>query len=403
MSAAKSISHDFGKYFILIILLIGLCLRLHYIANTKFEPVNWDQKNYTNMAIQIIEKGIYGYIREESNTLVTPGFPIFLVGVFSIFGYSDIQETHMAFRYLQAFISLLYIWLIYLIGLRLFNRATGLIAASFAAVYGTYVWMTSLILTETIFLTSFMGLIYFQVRIMQHNRFKDHIWGGILLGITVLIRPNAIIVAATPYIFLMIREHRLFIKQIVWGLSAFALVMLPWWIRNLVTFHELILISKGGSANPFLGGTDPYLRGTIPWKEIAREDEMAEGIRRVKEGLRTDPWLWIKWFTIGKTSNMFIKTLYLGPYPLFVPYWYAKFLRGLHYGLVYFGFALGFLGSFWIRGVRFLFINFLLFLAVQLLFIPEARYTIGMMPFLMIICAYFAQLCIRNLVYFAKR
>ncbi|MCR8643145.1 glycosyltransferase family 39 protein [Paenibacillus sp. N1-5-1-14] len=403
MSVTPSTYRDKGKYLIIIVLLLGLFLRLHYIANTEFEPVNWDQKNYTNMAIQIIEKGIYGYLREESNTLVTPGFPIFLVGVFSIFGYSDIQETHMIVRYIHAFMSIIYMWLIYRIGQELFNRPTGLLAALCAAVYGTYVWMASLILTETIFLTSFLALLYFQVRILKYNHFLDHIWGGILLGITVLIRPNAIIIAATPYIFLMIRHRRILFRQIIWGVSTFAVVMLPWWIRNIITFHELILVSKGGSANPFLGGTDPYLKGTIPWNNIKPEDEMAEGIRRVKEGFRTDPWLWIKWYTIGKINNMFIKTMYLGPYPSFVPYWYEKCLKGLHYALVYFGFAGGFLASFWNRNALFLYINFLLFLGVQLLFIPEARYTIGMMPFLMILCAYLAQLVCRGVVHLVRR
>jgi len=220
---------------------------------------------------------------------------------------------------------------------------------------------------------------------MQENRMRDHIWGGVLLALTVLIRPNAIVVAATPYLFIMIKHRKWYLKQIMWGVGAFAAVMLPWWIRNAITFHELILVSKGGSGNPLLGGTNPYNYYPIPWNDIKPEDESKVAVERIVNGLKTEPSLWIRWFTIGKAKMMFIKTFYLGPYPNFVWEFYARMLKYIHWAIVYSGFIGALLMSYWNRAVLFLFVNFLLFLATQLMFIPEARYTIGMMPFLMLI------------------
>lgn len=390
-----------GKYWIIVILILTLFIRIDFIANSTFKPVQYDQKNYTEMAVRLLETGVYGYKQNGPDTRVTPGFPIFLTLIFGLYGYSDVSDSLMIVRYIQALLSPLYVWFIYLIGLRLFNRATGLIAALAAALYGTYVWMSSLILTETIFLISLMALVYMQVRIMQENTMKDHLWGGVLLGIMVLIRPNSIIIAATPYLFLMFKHRKLFIKQIAWGVGAFALVMLPWWIRNAITFHELILISKGAAGNALLAGTDPYFYKTIPWNDIKFEDQSKVAIQRIKEGLKNDPGLWIRWFTLGKAKHMFLSTFYLGPYPMYVWEWYANFIKWIHKAYVFIGIGGGAIAMFLNRGVRFLFVNFSLFLIVQLMFIPEARYTIGMMPFLMLITAFLITAAfrfIRNLI-----
>jgi len=378
-----------SKYLIAVILVLTLWIRLDYISHSNFKPVEYDQKNYSDMAVRLLDEGVYGYNQKgEPDSRVTPGYPLFVAAIYKIFGYSDINDAQMNLRYAQAFIAPIYVWFIYLIGLRLFNRPVGLLAALAAAVYGTYIWMSSLLLTETIFMISMTALVYFQVRIMQNNQMKDHLWGGAILGIMVLIRPNSIILAATPYILMMIKHRKLFIKQILWGVGAFAVIMLPWWIRNFITFHEIILISNGVAGNALLAGTDPYFYKTIPWNDIKFEDQGKVAIERIKEGLRTQPLFWIQWFTVGKASHMFLKTFYLGPYPMYVSPWYAEFIKYLHKAYVFIGIGGGLISLFWNRAVLFLFINFGLLLVVHLMFIPEARYTIGMMPYLMLITAY---------------
>ncbi|MFC9775432.1 ArnT family glycosyltransferase [Paenibacillus chitinolyticus] len=373
------------KMLIVFILALALGLRLFYVLGEQYEPVEYDQKNYTTMAVQMLEKGIYGYNEAKSNTLVTPGFPVFLAAILAVFGYTDIERTFMVVRVLQVFISLGAVWYIYKIGLRLFNRTTGLIAAFFASVYGTFIVVNSLILTEVIFLTSFMALIYYQVKIVQENRTRDHLLAGLLLALVVLIRPNTLVVAPVPYVFLWFQHKKPYFKEISFGVLAFALGMLPWWIRNAITFHEIIFISKGGAGNPLLGGTDPYYRGTLDWSKIDFSNQQGEAIKRIKEGLQTDPALWIRWFTVGKMKEMFLNKLYIGDYGSSVPAWYAPWIPRFHKFLVYAGMGGSLIAFFIHKSYRYLITVFLILLGTQLMFIPEARYTIGMMPFLMLI------------------
>lgn len=366
------------------VMAFALFLRLHYLMNGELAPIEWDQLNYSNLAIQLLEKGIYAYRDTEPNTLVTPGLPMFLTLMFGLFGYDPLEPTLMLIRYTQCFMALGAIWFLYLIGKRLFHPAAGLLAALMAAVYPSYVWSASLILTEVMFLTSLTALMYYQVRIIQENRTRDHIIAGILLGVTVLIRPNSLPLAVVPYLFLWLQHRKLFLPLILRGAAAFSVVMLPWWVRNFLTFREFIPIAKGEAGNPFLGGTDPYFMGTIDWSAVQEEGQFAEGMRRIKEGLREDPWLWIRWFTVGK-FKVFFQTLWVGMYPHAVYGWYYAFLNKLHFFLVYAGLAV--LPVMSLRGSRsfgYLFVSLCIFWSIHQLFIPVDRYLYGMLPFLML-------------------
>lgn len=366
-----------------LILLLALGLRMHYVLYGHIEPLVWDQLEYSKLAIQLLEKGFYAYRDTQPNTLVTPGWPIFLTAMFGLFGYEPLEPTLMLIRYIQCFIALGAIWFIYKLGARLFHPSTGVAAAFLAAIYPSYVWSASLLLTEVLFLTCFTAMLYMQVRILQENRPADHIWAGILLGLTVLIRPNTLPLAVVPYLFLWVQHRKLFLPYILRGVAAFSLIMMPWWIRNAVTFHEFIPVAKGEAGNPFLGGTDPYFMGTIDWTNVEENGQFQEGLKRIKQGLQEDPWLWIRWFTVGK-FKVFFQTLWVGMYPASVPAWYYLILSKLHFLIVYTGLAALPLLSLRSRSFAFLAVSLGIFWGVHQLFIPVDRYLYGMLPFLML-------------------
>ncbi|WP_409341182.1 ArnT family glycosyltransferase [Paenibacillus sp. MBLB4367] len=396
-------NHSFHHRWAIGVILAFACLiRLHYVLTAYHEPIAWDQLEYTKLAIQLLEKGIYAYRDTEPNTLVTPGLPMFLAVIYGLVGYEPLEPALTVIRVLQCFLCLPAIWFLYMTGARLFQPAAGLLAALFAAVYPSYVWSTALILTEVPFLSSLMAMVYVQVRIIQENRKTDHLWFGLLLGITVLIRPNVLPLAVVPYLFLWFTSHRK--KALVYGLqaaAAFALVMLPWWVRNWLTFHEFIFIAKGEAGNPFLGGTDPYFRGTIDWTAIDESDQMAEGLRRIKQGLIEQPLLWLKWMTVGKFTYFF-RRLWVGPYPFYVPEWYYYALNKLHFIIVYAGLALLPIMGVRSRAYAFLAVSFAIVCGVHLLFIPVDRYAYGMLPFLMLGTAHAAVVLIRYLFAFME-
>jgi 4-amino-4-deoxy-L-arabinose transferase-like glycosyltransferase len=358
------------------------------VLKGQHEALIFDQLEYTKLAVQYIEKGIFAYRDTSPNSLVTPGYPWFLIIMYRLFGYQPLEPALLAIRITQSIVSVCAIGLIYLLGRRLFNRPTGMIAATIMTFYPTYIWTVSLLTTETLFLSFFLALLYFQVKIIQENQLRDHIAMGFLLALTVMIRPNVLPLAVIPYIFIWFEHRRLYLTFLLSGVSAFALIMLPWWIRNLMTFHHFTLLANGGSGNPFLGGTDPYFRQTIDWSQVKEEDQFNEGLRRIKQGLADDPWLWIRWFTIGKFMVLF-KTPYLYSLPALM----ATIIGKLH--LIFAWVAWLSLISCRNRSLRFLTSSLLLLLVVHLLFVPTVRYSYGMYPFLMLGFAYAVTLLLQ--------
>jgi hypothetical protein len=375
-----------------VIMAIGLYLRLRYAIRTEHPPLEWDQLEYTKLAIQLLEKGIYAYRDTSPNTLVTPGWPLLLALAYKWFGYNPLEPTLVIIREVLCFIALGSIFFIYELGSRLFNRTTGLLAAAFAAVYPSYVVAASLILTEVPFLTCITAMLYMQVKALQDGRLRDHAIAGLLLGVCVLIRPNVLPLAIVPYLLIWTGEKRVEWRGALLGAGMFALVMMPWWVRNWLTFHEFIFIAKGESGNPFLGGTDPYFRGTIDWSHVNEKEQFAEGVRRIRQGLQENPKLWIGWMTVGKFV-VFFKTIWGGGYKFTVPGWYYQLLERMHTYIVYIGWLGALALAPWSRPVRMLLLQLSLFLAVHMAFIPVDRYAYGMLPFLMLITAHVAVSC----------
>jgi hypothetical protein len=160
--------------------------------------------------------------------------------------------------------------------------------------------------------------------------------------------------------------------------------MMPWWVRNFITFHQFIPIAKGEAGNPFLGGTDPYMRGTINWEKINKSDQFREGMKRIEQGMKDDPQLWIRWFTIGKLRYFFLRH-WVGPYPNHVTQGYYSILDTLHYVIIYTGWvALPVLSLLRYRAALYLIVCLALFYFIHMLFIPEPRYIYAMLPFLML-------------------
>ena len=74
-----------------------------------------------------------------------PGDPVFL-SLFRIAGITD----PAGIRLLQVYLSVLIIWLVYVLGKRIFDRKTGLFAAFFTAIYPYYIFMPGTILAATL-------------------------------------------------------------------------------------------------------------------------------------------------------------------------------------------------------------------------------------------------------------
>lgn len=392
---------------LLLIIVLALVLRgLAFLEFKNHMNLQYDPRNYWLMSHQLVDDGIYGYFYDGnpfggkpgvSNARVMPGYPVLLAIVYKIVGDKYLQIT--AVRLIQIMMSTASCFLGFYLVKRLFKKdGIALLTALFMAVYPTYIYSCIQLLTEVMALFTMLLYLCAVYHAMDSGKASHNIIAGILFGLHILVRPTILPLFVLPFIFALItnwinkgssrnkfafrRVCRLFILQ----LAGFVLIMLPWWIRNIVTLGSFIITAKA-SGNPLLGGTYPYfidyfadvtddIRGN-------NEKQMALGIKRIIEGFKNDFWLYLKWFTIGKIEYTFQK-----------PYLYNMHTHtNAHFISHFFIVITGALGALWhsiisLKGFWF-YLYGLAILALQLLFIPDSRFAYLIFFFIMAGAAHF--------------
>ncbi len=387
-----------------VIILIALTIRsVFFIYNIQNFKTPGDSKNYINMSRQLVDKGIYGYWYEGysyggkpgvSNARVTPGYPLFLSGVYAVFHdpYTHITAIRGIQVIIGGFITPL---LAFLFARRLTKRnSIGLLTAFSTAVYPTYILSTTQILTEVLALASLLLYFYLATVGFQSRKWLMNLLAGAAFGIQILIRPNVLPLFVIPFIFGWFTwfkdNRRQLINIFLVTLIGFVVVMSPWWIRNYAVLGEIVLTADG-AGNPLLYGTYPYrinegydvpdnIRGISKLQmEFAK--------KRIIKGFTSEPFYYLKWYTIGKIQHLFKLPWLPGVSKLDPIYLIA------HYCILLCGFAGGIIAFIKSRTGRLLCIYGGLYLGMCLVFIPENRYVYQIM-FLMMLGAAYALLVI---------
>lgn len=373
------------QYIVLILILIFALVSMSYwVTYRSAHTLTDDEKGYSSTAQQLLNKGYLGYLSDRPNAYVTPGYPLFLAGVFKVTQIIGGLSANplMTTRYTQILFSLGTILFVFLMGKRLGKPWAGLLAALLLAAYQPTWHANSRILTESLYTFLLVAYIYSVLVLLQSREKWQHGLTGVLLAITVLVRPSIAPVIVIPYLldFWQHRDWR-FTKGFVITLLCFGVVMLPWWIRNYYVTNQMVVFATE-SGNPFLRGTDPYdpydKIGPSIIKNVPEKDMTKVGLQRIENGLKKNPGLWIKWYTVGKLKFMW-------KYP-----WGRSDLFKYRFYHLLFVVIIGWVGlarALLSPSLRWLAAVPILMAALQLLFIPITRYMYPLTPMMLLLAA----------------
>ena len=360
---------------IIIIFSLALYTRLRFVLEMEHMQLNGDARNYDIMARQFLDKGFLGYMSEEPNAYITPGYPLFLSLIYLISGYQPLSPL-LQVRIIQAVIGALTCILLYLIGKQAGNTAIGLISGISCAVYPVFAWSPSLILTETLYSFIFFSYFYLQLIALDSGKRLHSFISGVLFAAAVLVRPGVFPLLIVPFLFRYLTARNLkYLRLFGYTAAGVLITMLPWWIRNVITMGKFILLCTQGG-NPLIGGVYPYF-ANIDYSRFYTGNQTREAVKIILEGLKSDPVLYIKWFTIGK-FNLIFGSMWFSPsrgYPL------LSSIYLLHYVIVVMGWV-GVFFSLLKDRIRLIAVYTVLLTGMQLVFIPESRYAYHIIPFL---------------------
>ncbi|PYP86174.1 MAG: hypothetical protein DMF61_13760 [Blastocatellia bacterium AA13] len=282
------------RYVIAAVILTGVALgfRLFLALKLANDEPN-DGRMYSQIAKNVIEQHVYSIEEQppyDSSYIRVPGYPLFLAGVYKIFGI----DNNRAVRIVQAFIDTGSCWLIALLAfnwapeswprrkrIRAFSFALGLAAVCpFGAIYA------ATILTETwaIFLAvlcALTAMLGFKADRLRSSLIRWFIT-GLLGALLTMVRPEGgLFVAGLGCAFLLVELNKLSLGRILaresrpalrrlsaWVVAlsfGFAITLMPWTIRNARVFRVFQPIAPANAAMPGQFFPYGYTAWTLTW------------------------------------------------------------------------------------------------------------------------------------------
>ena len=198
---------------------------------------------------------------------MTPLYPLILAGIFKLFGIYT-WTSYMVSLALNCVFSALTAWVVYAIGERAFGRTCAVTAAWLwtflppAVLYpATWVWDMSL--SALLFALVLLATIC----VVDSDRPAAWTGYGALWGAGAM--TNAAMVSTLPFLVgwlaVQLRARRARWRELTLvSMAMFALVISPWFIRNYVVFHRLILFRSNFGLELWLGN-NPQNPGIWSW------------------------------------------------------------------------------------------------------------------------------------------
>jgi glycosyltransferase involved in cell wall biosynthesis/4-amino-4-deoxy-L-arabinose transferase-like glycosyltransferase len=241
------------------IFLFALVVRLLFVIVTGLSDApTYDGIGYDFIAVNLLQGK--GYARDSAGTLPSafrpPGYPLFLAGVYGLFGH-----RYEAVRLMQALIDAVTCILFYFVGKKLFGRRVGFVAALGLSLYPLQIYMVSQFYSETLSFFFQMLVLWLATLLPERRCVGIPLMMGLLLGATTLTRPTATL--WIPLMLLWVFYVNLKAKEVMRvALMVLGLVLAfgPWTVRNYLVFHAFIPISSLGGSGVW-AGNNPLSEG----------------------------------------------------------------------------------------------------------------------------------------------
>ncbi|MFH1561833.1 MAG: glycosyltransferase family 39 protein [Nitrospirota bacterium] len=279
--ATSMISRIWPGIPVCIIILGAFLIRLYHLYSIIHNDPNYlnfagtDMSAYDSTAMQIVN----GTLPKEPYSWY-PAYCYFVATVYFIFGHSPV--TAMV---IQSLIGSITCWLVYLIGKKLFNKSVGIIAALLCSLYGTYIMYSAVLLSTALDTLLTTLAVFIGLKVVERKNKVYFLVLGVVLGLSILSRPNMLLVAPFFLIYLLIMikgiKKALFASLLV--IAGMVMMLAPVTIRNYVySGGKFIPIVTGGSLEVWMGNNEDsdgiYYASPLAkyieqhFKELGKED-----------------------------------------------------------------------------------------------------------------------------------
>lgn len=223
---------------------VALALRVAFVFWAPAGLVS-DADFYHGHALALLNGNGYTNADGSLAVLWMPGWPAFLAALYSVFG-PLVRAAQLANALLGAGTAAL----VYLLGVRLFDRRTALVAGALYAVWPGVVFYVAVLFSETLFTAMFTSAILLTVIAAQTGRAAWLAAAALALALTLWVRSEPI--AFLPVFAWFLARARGSWRRGALEAGLLAAVMLagvaPWTLRNARAFGQFVPTSANGGA-----------------------------------------------------------------------------------------------------------------------------------------------------------
>ena len=278
------------------LLLAGICiaallLRIGYAAafDRFSEAPKWDARYYCDAARNILAGKGLTYDGLRPSTLWPPLCPVFLAGVFGVFG-----DDFVIARLVLMCVDVVTIVLVYLLASKIFDYRAGFVAAGIAAVYPYFIYRSAILMTEPLVMLLLTALALLLLHMKTGFRRRHIPAAGVLCALLMLCRANMqmLILILPLWGFFAYGKWRPALARTLPIVAIMLLLVAPYFVRNAKIEGRFVGISTTGGMT-FYGAhneivfNDPEFDGF--WVNIQRFGEQAPLIdEKIKEADNSD-------------------------------------------------------------------------------------------------------------------
>lgn len=200
-----------------------------------------DTIRYERPALSLVENGnLYSKespdISKNETLRVPPGYPVFIAGVYSVFGEGNRYAVVIA----QIVVSIFSAWLLYLIAAQLWSPRVGMIAAALIVIDPLQIHYSQVLMSEVLLVPALLLFVLFSIQMMTNpqQRYRYALLMGISLAAATMIRPVNYYMIAFVLVGIALCKPLIGLnkKQLVNILMMiaipYALIIGSWHIRN---------------------------------------------------------------------------------------------------------------------------------------------------------------------------
>ncbi len=247
---------------VVVVLMAAALLRIIYLVVASDRLATYsvpiiDAAYYDQWARSVASGLGYG----PSPFYLAPLYPYAIACIYAL-GVHDYVAVYM----LQAGLGLANLFMVYLLGRRLFRHRSALVAMILVMLYAPILMLEGKLLSETLGMTLTLAALLLILRSIDRKGVGSALTAGIVLGLSVLCRSSNLLFALLLAAWLVFRALRQHDRSWWWRLvgvgAGVAVAILPVTIRNAVVGRDLVLIQTNLGMT-FAQGNNENARGVV--------------------------------------------------------------------------------------------------------------------------------------------